>query len=108
MNVSCTRTGRSLKVAIDMGRERHLLTRSTWPLVWGYVCGVAGVVPPLHDNFGINPAEYPVQVPFTREGDVDEYVLYASFYKMTDLCKELRVDQIVISVRGTFPHREMP
>lgn len=108
MNVSCTRTGSLLKVAIDMGRERHLLTRDRWPLVWGYVCGITGVVPPLHDNFGIDPAEYPVQVPFTREGDVDEYVLYAKFYKMRDLCAELRVDKIVVTVSGTLPHRVMP
>lgn len=108
MNVSCTRTGSLLKVAIDMGRERHLLTRATWPLVWGYVCGIMGVVPPLHDNFGIDPAEYPVHVPFTREGDVDEYVLCAKFYKMSDLCAELRVDKIVVTVSGTLPHRVMP
>ena len=108
MNVSCTRTGSLLKVAIDMGRERHLLTRDRWPLVWGYVCGIMGVVPPLHDNFGIDPADYPVQVPFTREGDVDEYVLYAKFYKMSDLCAELRVDKIVVTVSGTLPHRVMP
>ena len=50
MNIACIRRATSRTLEVQLGFEvEHVLWPESWAAVWGYVCAMCGVVPPLHD-----------------------------------------------------------